>query len=194
MREPHHYICKDGTQHCVAWYENGARRRRTFNDANKAEIFYQHKLLGAVDKEDLILQEVTTLRKYIASDKTEELQAEKSKNEKLREENAGLRNELAAQETRRNEKAPGTEPTGGQSINIRALQWPWISGIYRGQPTTYFCYLQFTLTNADTLGREWTASHPYRDRIRAPSVGESRRYWRSGEFSPPRKPVEQRAR
>ena len=65
MREPHQYVCKDGKQHCVAWYENGKRLRKTFNDANKAEVFYQQKLLGAVDKQDLILEGVTTLRKYV---------------------------------------------------------------------------------------------------------------------------------
>jgi hypothetical protein len=88
MREPHYYVCKDGKQHCITWYENGKRLRKTFNDANEAEVFNQQKLLGAADKDDLILKEVTTLRKYIAGGRLAELEAE---NAKLRAEAQALK-------------------------------------------------------------------------------------------------------
>jgi hypothetical protein len=75
MREPHHYVCGARKQHCVVWYENGKRMRRTFSDANRAEVFYQQKFLGAVDKTDLILNGVTTIRNYIAGGRLAELEA-----------------------------------------------------------------------------------------------------------------------
>jgi hypothetical protein len=123
MREPHHYVSRDGReQHCVVWYENGERKRRTFSDANEAEVFYQQKLLGAVDKNDLILKEVTTLRKYVISGKIAEVEAE---NARLRDELAAVAKRLRTEETRRNGKALGAKPTSGQSINFRAFLWAY---------------------------------------------------------------------
>jgi len=89
MREPHHYVLGD-RKHCVVWYENdhAKRSRKTFSDANEAEVFYQQKLLGVVDKLDLILKQVITQRTYVASGKIAELEKE---NAKLRAEAEALK-------------------------------------------------------------------------------------------------------
>jgi DNA-binding PadR family transcriptional regulator len=92
MREPRNYVFNDG-RHCVAWYEDGKLARRTFTEANDAEVFYQEKLLGAVDKTDLVLKEVTSIRKYITYGKIAEIEAE----------NVRLRDELEALRQRRPE-------------------------------------------------------------------------------------------
>lgn len=124
-KEPHHYVCRDGRQHCIAWYENGKRLRKTFNDATEAEVFYQQKLLGAVDKTDLILKDVTTIRKYMTSGKIAEVEAE---NVRLRDQLAALAKRLRTEDTRRNEKASGAKPAGGQSINFRAFMSAYEQG------------------------------------------------------------------
>lgn len=129
--------------------------RRIFSDANEAEVFYQQKLLGAVDKDDLILKEVTTLRKYMTSGKIAELQAE---NARLHELAAKLLDELAIA------KQPGTEEavpihdiargarTPNQSINLHALRWAYAQG---GLAATAKAVLMTFAIHCNECGYSW---------------------------------------
>jgi hypothetical protein len=75
----------------VQWYDDdqsGARKKQ-FTDELRAQLFLQEKeQRRPIDKDDLILKEVTTLRKYVAGGRLAELEAE---NAKLRAEAEALK-------------------------------------------------------------------------------------------------------
>ena len=82
-------------RYSVRWREaDNTGKIKQFTDPIRAELFYQEKLLGQpIDKDVLILKEVATIKKYIASGRIGELESE---NAKLRADNSRLFDELAA--------------------------------------------------------------------------------------------------
>ena len=97
MREPKLYgpyppkTAGRSPRYFVQWYDDdqsGARKKQ-FTDELRAQLFLQEKeQRRPVDKDDLILKEVTTLRKYVAGGRLAELEAE---NARLRDEVASAR-------------------------------------------------------------------------------------------------------
>jgi DNA-binding PadR family transcriptional regulator len=109
MREPKLYgpvppkTAGRSPRYFVQWYDddqNGARKKQ-FTDELRAQLFLQEKEQHRpIDKDDLILQQVTELRKYVARGRLAELEAEIAKLRDVEADNeaeiAKLRDELAS--------------------------------------------------------------------------------------------------
>jgi hypothetical protein len=142
----------------VQWYDDdqSPRHSKQFTDEVRAQLFLQEKVQRRpIDTQMIILQKASFIEKAVAAflEKDDEaLLSVEAENTRLRDKLAALEKQLRTEQTRRNEKAPGAKPTGGQSINFRALQW---AVAQRNLPAPARHILLIFAIHADERGYTW---------------------------------------